>query len=76
MVCVPKKKLKNKSLKIVYSTTKDFAISYLFNNINIPINPIIYSIVTFNPIEIAISAAIIKLGLPKVAVLIVLAFLA
>jgi hypothetical protein len=76
MVSVPKKKLKNKSLKIVYSTTKDFAISYLFNSINIPVDPIIYSIITFNPIEIVVSAAIIKLGLPKVAVLIVLAFLA
>ena len=69
------KKLKKKSLKVVYSTSRDLTISYLFNSINIPINPIIYSIVTFNPIEIAVSAAIIKLGLPKIVVFVVLAFL-
>ena len=74
MVQVPKKKLKKKSLKIVYSTCKDLTLTYILNHLHI--NPTIYSLITFNPVELAITSAIIKLGLPKVLSLLILAFLA
>jgi hypothetical protein len=54
----------------------DLALQMIFNKFNIPYSSIIFSIVHFNPLEIAVTLIAVKLGLPKVVVLIVLAFLA
>jgi hypothetical protein len=71
----PKKKLKKKALKIAYSTSQDLAITHILNSFNVSHSSILYVLLNLNPIEIVLSTVLIKLGIPKFVIVLIIAFL-
>ena len=68
------KKMKRVSYKI-RDICRDTAITKLLNHYNINNGLLIYSIVSANPIDIIIGIIAAKLGLSKIVVTIIIAFL-
>jgi len=58
------------------SQTQDVGIKSLLNHFNIPFGIQLYQVLTVSPIDIAIGILATKLGLPKIAILLIIAFAA
>ena len=78
MACWYKRALQKKGLrilKIARDTATEYAIQKLCNIYNIQYGLIIYTIVSANPIDVIISLLAAKLGLSKVVITLIIAFL-
>ena len=68
------KKMKKISYKIT-SIARDYGMSVLLNHYNLQTVLTIYNVVTATPLDIVIYILSIKLGMSKMAIMVILAFL-
>lgn len=62
-------------MRIARDTATEYAINKLCNIYNIEYGLILYSVMSLNPLDIIISLLASKLGLSKVAITLIIAFI-
>jgi hypothetical protein len=60
---------------VLQDAGRDYAINYLLKMYNVSYGLVIYNTIMFNPIEIAISILALKLGVNKLVLGMIIAFL-
>lgn len=64
-----------KSIKVIRDAGRDYAINKLLNLYNIQYGVLLYDIIMLNPIDIALSIIALKLGINKMLLGLIIAFL-
>lgn len=70
--------VEKKGINIAYTIRdvgRDYLINRLFKMYNINYAPLIYSIVMMNPVDVAITAIALKIGVNKIVLSLIIAFL-
>lgn len=70
--------VEKKGVNIAYTIRdvgRDYLINRLFKMYNINYAPLIYSIVMMNPVDVAITAIALKIGVNKIVLSLIIAFL-